>query len=125
MKPLLALILLATPVAAADVPSAQEVTLHEVLIDVQADATWLRFRYLTPQIAAGDAQISFEIASDDMMHLCQTFALPYLVEHTLSPDKIVVSFMDRITEFGQPDPDAIQYFEAFRPEDGVCIWDEF
>jgi len=125
MKPLLALILLATPVAAADVPSAQEVTLHEVLIDVQADATWLRFRYLTPQIAEGDAQISFEIASDDMMHLCQTFALPYLVEHTLSPDKIVVSFMDRITEFGQPDPDAIQYFEAFRPEDGVCIWDEF
>lgn len=115
----------APPLGAAELPSGQEVVLHEVLIDTQADATWLRFRYLAPQIAAGEGQITFDSAGEDMMELCQTFALPYMDEHALVADKIVVSFMDRITEFGMPDPEAIQYFEAFRPVDGSCIWDDF
>ena len=125
MKLLAALMLSATSVAASELPSGQDATLHEVLIDAQTDATWLRFRYLTPQIAAGAGQITFDSAGDDMMHLCQTFALPYLAEHALAPDKIVISFMDRITEFGVSDPDATQYFEAFRPEGDTCIWDDF
>tara|TARA_R110002049_G_scaffold46486_1_gene135069 strand:- start:986 stop:1324 length:339 start_codon:yes stop_codon:yes gene_type:complete len=111
--------------AASDLPSGQEVVLHEVLIDKQSDTTWLRFRYLAPQIAAGEAQIAFDAAGNDLLTLCQTFALPYVAEHALIVDKIVVSFMDRITEFGVTDPDAVQYFEAFRPEGDSCIWDDF
>ena len=99
--------------------------MHEVLVDGQDETTYLRFRYLTPQIAAGASKMSFDVAGKDMMHLCQTFALPYIDQYALKGDKIVISFMDRITEFGVPDPDATQYFESFRPENGVCMWDDF
>ncbi|WP_298861122.1 DUF6497 family protein [uncultured Sulfitobacter sp.] len=119
------LVLFATPLAATPVPSGQEAMLHEVLVDAQESTTYLRFRYLTPQIAVGAGQINFEVAGLDMLHLCQTFALSYINQYGLEGDKIVISFMDRITEFGVPDPDATQYFESFRPENGVCMWDEF
>ncbi len=125
MKIAAALILIATPLAAIPVPSGQEATLHEVLVDAQESKTYLRFRYITPQIGAGAEKISFEVAGNDMLHLCETFALPYIDQYALEGDTIVISFMDRITEFGVPDPDAIQYFESFRPESGVCMWDEF
>lgn len=125
MRMVIALIVLATPLAASPVPSGQEAVLHEVLVDAQEDTTYLRFRYLTPQIAAGAGKVSFEVAGQDMMHLCETFALSYIDQYELKGDKIVISFMDRITEFGVPDPDATQYFESFRPENGVCMWDEF
>lgn len=125
MRMLAAFIILATPLAAAEVPSGQEVTLHEVLVDAQDTATYLRFRFVAPQIAAGPSKIGFDVAGTDMMHLCNDLALPYMDEYALEGDRIVISFMDRITEFGVPDPDATQYFEQFRPENGVCMWDEF
>ncbi len=125
MKAMLAVALLATPVVAAEVPSGQSITLHEVLVDAQTDQTWLRFRFLAPQIGRGEGQVPYEIAGEDMLHLCDTLAVPYMAEYALTADKIVISFMDRITEFGQPDPDATQYFESFRTENGACIWDEF
>lgn len=122
-----ALGLIATPLVAAEVPSGQQTVLHEVLVDAQEGATYLRFRFFTPQIGAGTGaeQVDFEIAGADMMHLCEAVALPYMAQYALTGDKIVISFMDRITEFGQPDPDATQYFESFRPENGTCMWDEF
>ena len=120
-----ALILCASSLAASPVPSGQQATLHEVLVDAQDGTTYLRFRYVTPQIAEGANKIGFSVAGDDMKHLCQTFALPYIQEYALEGDKIVISFMDRITEFAVPDPDATQYFEQFRPENDVCMWDDF
>lgn len=111
--------------AAAEVPSGQQAVLHEVLVDAQDAVTYLRFRFVTPQIGTGQGQIDFEVAGADMMHLCQTLALPYIEEYALAGDKIVISFMDQVTEFGQPDPDTTQYFESFRPENGTCMWDEF
>lgn len=125
MKVAAILTLFATPLAAADVPSGQQIALHEVLVDAQETVTWLRFRFLAPQIAAGAGQVTYEVAGQDMLNLCETVALPYIEEYALSGDKIVISFMDRITEFGQRDPAATQYFESFRPENGVCMWDEF
>lgn len=122
---LVTLALCATPLAAAEVPSGQEVVLHEVLVDAQDAITYLRFRFLTPQIAVGPRQVTYEISEQDMMYLCEAIALPYMDEYTLAGDRIVISFMDRITDFGQADPDAVQYFEQFRPEEGVCMWDEF
>jgi hypothetical protein len=125
MRAVLALLCAATPLAAAEVPSGQEVTLHEVLVDAQDTATYLRFRFLAPQIAAGPSKIGFDVAGTDMMHLCNVLALPYVDEYALEGDRIVISFMDRITEFGVPDPDATQYFEQFRAESCACMWDEF
>lgn len=94
-------------------------------MDAQDGATYLRFRFIAPLIATGDRQIPFDVAGDDMLHLCETLALPYITDYALEGDRIVISFMDRATEFGVPDPDAVQYFEAFRPANGICIWDEF
>lgn len=125
MRPLIALCLLATPLAASDVPSGQPVTLHEVLVDAQPDETYLRFRFVAPLISEGADKVSFEVAGNDMMHLCQTLALPYMVEYALEGDRIVISLMDRVTEFAVPDPQATQYFEQFRAENGICIWDDF
>ena len=125
MQAAAALALLSTPIAAAEVPSGQEVVLHEVLVDAQGDVTYLRFRFLAPQIAMGAEQVSYDVAGQDMAYLCTEVILPYMAEYALEGDKIVVSFMDRITEFGQADPDAVQYFEQFRPENGDCMWDEF
>ncbi|WP_299561258.1 DUF6497 family protein [uncultured Sulfitobacter sp.] len=122
---LIAILVLSGPASGTEVPSGQKISLHEVLVDAQGDKTWLRFRFLAPQIARGETQIPFDLAGDDMLHLCDTFVLPYMDEYALAADKIVISMMDRITEFGQPDPDATQYFESFRTENGVCIWDDF
>lgn len=110
--------LLAAPLSAGDVPSGHEVSLHEVLVDAQDSTTYLRFRFLAPQISVADA-------GDDMFHLCETVALPYIDEFVLDADTIVISFMDRLIEFGEADPDTTQIFEAFRTENGTCIWDEF
>jgi len=125
MKLAIALAVVAAPIAAAEVPSGQDVQLHEVLVDAQPPHTYLRFRFLTPQIAAGGHKLPYDIAAQDMQYLCASLALPYIAEHALQGDKIVISFMDRITEFGQADPDAVQYFEQFRPESGDCMWDDF
>lgn len=125
MKLAFVLAFITTPLTAAEVPSGQAVALHEVLVDAQEAVTWLRFRFLAPQIAGGEGQIPYEVAGQDMQHLCKTVALPYIAEYTLSGDKVVISFMDRIVEFGESDSEATQYFESFRPENGVCMWDEF
>ncbi|MEP1768657.1 MAG: DUF6497 family protein [Sulfitobacter sp.] len=124
-RALAALAFLAAPLAAAEVPSGQKIQLHEVLVDAQGATTYLRFRFLAPQIATGATQVSFDLAGQDMAHLCVSMALPYIAQHGLQGDKIVISFMDRITEFGQADPDAVQYFEQFRPENGDCMWDDY
>jgi len=118
-------VLWAAPLAAADVPSGQRVTLHEVLVDAQEDTTYLRFRFLAPQIGGGADKIDFATAGEDMLHLCTVLVLPYMAEYALEGDKIVMSFMAQITEFGQPDPEVTQYFESFYVEDDICIWDEF
>ncbi|GAA6174727.1 DUF6497 family protein [Sulfitobacter pacificus] len=124
MKPLLAAFLLAaSPAWATDVPSGQPVDLHEVLVDAVDSETWLRFRFIAPDIARADGGVDYDLAADDMMHLCTALALPYSEEYALAGDIIVISLADRVTEFGVPDPEATQIFEAFRPVDNTCIWE--
>jgi hypothetical protein len=118
-----ALTLGASPALAIDVPSGQPVELQEVLVDDLGDEVWLRFRFIAPQIAREAGAIPYDVAAPDMAHLCQSMALPYITEYALEGQVIVVSLADRATEFGVPDPDATQFFEAFRPLDGACIWE--
>ena len=120
---ILAAFLLATPALAVDVPSGQPLELHEVLIDDLGDEIWLRFRFVAPQIARDGGSVTYAVAEPDFMHLCETLALPYIAEYALTGDVIVISLADRRVEFGQPDPDATQFFEAFRPVDNTCIWE--
>lgn len=117
----------ATPVAAQldDVPSGQSLTLNEVLIDSVGGEDWLRFRFLAPQIARGAGDVTYVDAEGDFVHLCEHVARPYLADQGLSADVIVISLMDRPVEFGTTDPDATQFFEAFRIEDNRCVMDVF
>lgn len=124
----LALALALTSPLAADeipVPSGQPVTLSEVLVDEVGAETWLRFRFLAPQIARDGGTISYGQAAADMEQLCAAFALPYIAEWDLSGALIVISLSDRAVPFGQADPDATQFFDAFTVQDGTCMWEEF
>lgn len=118
-----ALALAATPALALDVPSGQPVTLQEVLVDEVGPQIWLRFRFVAPDIARGAGRVEYDTAADDMTHLCGALALPYLAQYDLTGDVIVISLADRPTTFGQPDPDTTQFFEAYRVENDICIWE--
>jgi hypothetical protein len=114
----------APPVAAIDVPSGQPVELWQVLVDQVGPQIWLRFRFLTPQIAQDTGSITYEDASGDFEVLCEDVALPYMAEHALTGDIVMITLLDRMVEFGQPDPDATQFIDAFRPEGDTCVQEE-
>ncbi len=104
---------------AVTVPSGQPVRLHEVLMDDAPGALWVRFRFVAPRIGAAGDSVA------DMDHLCAQVALPYLAEHRIDAVRVVISLSDRELPFGEPAPDATQYFEVYRPENGRCIWEGF
>jgi hypothetical protein len=105
------------------VPSGQPVRLIEVRLDTDAGATWAHFRFVAPQIAAGG--LDYGQTAPDMDHLCASVALPYLRQQNLSPARVVVALSDREMPFGEANPEATQFFEAYRPEGETCIWEEF
>ncbi|WP_237028924.1 DUF6497 family protein [Phaeobacter porticola] len=108
-----------------DLPSGQDVSLQEVLLDEGTGELWVRFRFLAPQIARDAALISYEQAAPDMDYLCQTLALAYLRQHDLDPSRVVISLADRDVAFGQMDASATQFFESYRPDGDSCIWEAF
>jgi hypothetical protein len=108
------------------VPSGQTVTFVEIIRDAPGvSGLTYRFRFLAPAIGRNSGTISSEVALEDMKALCETYALPKLANLGPQVEQIVVSLADRPVAFGDPDPEATQYFEAFHPEGGACIWDGF
>ena len=107
------------------VPSGQSVTLSEVLIDDSVDGSLARFRFLAPAIARDGGTVDFETASNDMADLCVQLVLPYLEKYELDVASVVISMADREVPFGYADPEATQFFESYRPDDGGCIWEPF
>lgn len=107
------------------VPSGQKITLSEILIDDMPGEIWVRFRFLAPQIGSGAGQIGYDVSAPDMDHLCEAIALPYLEEQELSAARVVVSLSSQMIAFGSSDPSITQFFEAYRPENARCIWEEF
>lgn len=108
---------------AVPVPSGQHVTLLEVIWgEPGPEGLTARFRFLAPGIA-GD--IPFEAAVEDMMALCQHYALPRLSSIGPVPMQVIVSLSDRPVPFGEADPEATQFFEAYSIADGRCIWEAF
>ncbi len=107
------------------VPSGIEVTRLEILQDNLMGELWLRFRYVAPRIGKDAGRVTFDVAAIDIDYLCAEDAVPHVLSHDLNPARIVVSMSDRAMEFGATDPDATQFFAAYRLEDGACIWEEF
>jgi hypothetical protein len=111
--------------APVDVPSGQPVTLIDTVLNEPGPAgVTIRYRFLAPEIAPG-ASISFDTAVIDIAALCDSYALPRIAGTDPQPDQIIISLSDRSVPFGQADPDATQYFEAYRIEDGACVWELF
>lgn len=116
-------IALSGPLAGQAVPSGQPVRLYEVLIDDVGSESWLRFRFLAPEIARATGHVTFADAEADLEHLCTEIALPYLAEHALSPNVVAVTLLDRPVAFGATDPEATQFIDIFRVTSGTCIWE--
>jgi hypothetical protein len=109
--------------AAIDVPSGQMVSLLDVIHNEPGPVgLTLRFRFLAPAIA--DA-VAFETAAADMAFLCDAYVLPRIAEFGPTPEQIIISFADRAIPFGQAAPDAVQFFESYRIENGTCQWEMF
>lgn len=108
-----------------EVPSGQTVNLTEVLVEQAQRETWVRFRFVAPQIAREGGDVTFDTAASDIDHLCQNMVVPYLNEHSITPERVVISMSDRDVPFGQANPEATQFFEAYRLDGADCIWEEF
>ncbi|RAZ87663.1 DUF6497 family protein [Cereibacter johrii] len=107
------------------VPSGQAVTLIDTIWNEPGPAgLTFRFRFLTPGIAAGGG-VDYDTAFSDMVALCESYVLPRVAEMVPPPAQVIVSLSDRPVPFGEADPDATQYFEAFSIRDGHCIWEAF
>ncbi len=120
------MVMLAATAAAAEeivTPSGMAVTWLETVHGAPGpEGLTARFRFLAPAIA-GD--VDFETAAADMLWLCETFALPRLSAIGPQPSQVVISLSDRDVPFGQTDPEAVQYFEAYRPAGERCEWEMF
>ena len=130
--PVAAYVLLVMPLAALaedvpiPVPSGQTVTYFETIQNAQGpEGLTYRFRFIAPAIARDGGTVDAETALEDMAALCESFALPALPVSGPVPAQIIISLADRPVPFGEPAPEATQFFEAFRPEDGACIWEGF
>ena len=112
------------PEGPLEVPSRQIVTLQEAFWEEQEDgALWLRLRFVAPRIGSGPGEYGFDVVEWDMAHLCETLGVPWAVER--GAELIVVSFAAAPVEFGSAATDVAQFFEAYRPVDGECFWEEF
>ncbi|WP_284164280.1 DUF6497 family protein [Frigidibacter sp. SD6-1] len=133
MKPFAAALcpfLLPLAAAAADipipVPSGQTVTYFETIQNAQGpEGLTYRFRFIAPAIARDGGTVDADTALLDMEFLCNTFAMKAVPSTGPQPAQIVISLADRPVPFGEPAPEATQFFEAFRPEDGACVWEGF
>ena len=107
-----------------ELPSGQIVTLLDVIWNEPGpEGLTTRFRFLAPEIAAEGGSVDFDTAVEDMAHLCQTYALPRVADNVPVPQQIIITLSDRPVIFGEAAPEATQFFEAYRIEDGLCIWE--
>jgi hypothetical protein len=108
------------------VPSGQHITLQDVVWNAPGpDGLTLRFRFIAPDISAEGGVVDFETASQDMLWLCQNYALPRVSNTGPQPAQIIISLSDTETPFGQAAPDATQFFEAYSLKDGICTWEVY
>jgi len=61
----------------------------------------------------------------DFQVVCDQQVMPVLDANGLAPAQIVLSMSAVDIPFGEDNPDVLQFFEIFRPENGLCIWEEF
>ncbi len=122
-------LILPLPLRAEDaltLPSGQKVTLIEALSNIPgSDGLAIRYRFLAPDIARDTGTIDADTAGDDMVWLCNTYALPRLPKNGPQPAEIIISMSDMNVPFGEDHPEATQFFNSYSIEDGKCQWEMF
>ena len=109
--------------AGLELPSGQAFEPIELLVEAQGDgAVWARARFLAPALGEG---LRSDAVEADFPVLCQDWALPILAGSDTAVDQVIVSLSSRPIAFGETDAGTIQFFEAFRVEGGLCIWEGF
>ena len=108
------------------VPSGQEVRfLDTILAEPGPEGLTQRFRFIAPAIARAGGTIDAETAQADMEVLCNDFALPRLAQTGPVPAQVIIVLSDREVAFGEPAPEATQYFEAYSIDGDRCVWEPF
>ena len=121
MRRLAPLLLAAVPAWAEpiSVPSGQPLEFIEAFWDLADEGSpGLRIRLLAPEIGN---DLAFADVAPDFRHLCRTLGLPRLTRDG-ADSSIIIDLLDRPVPFGTSDPEAVQFFEAFRVEGGDCVW---
>ena len=122
-------LILPLPLMAEDaltLPSGQKVTLIEALTNIPGnDGLAIRYRFLAPEIARDTGTIDADTAGADMDWLCNTYALPRLPLNGPQPAEIIISMSDMNVPFGEDHPEATQFFNSYKIEDGECQWEMF
>jgi hypothetical protein len=107
-----------------EVPSGQQVVWVETIQGERSAAGLAyRFRFVAPGIARDGGTVSEDQAQADMQALCDTFALERLPATGPMPEQVIISLSDRPVPFGEPAPEATQFFEGYRIEAGKCVWE--
>lgn len=101
-------------------PSGLAAYLHEVREEPGGERPLYRFRFVAPGFTGAAA---LETVTADLQYLCRTQAVPRVGGSEAA--KVVISLADARSEFGQYDPGVTQVFEAYRIENGACIWEMF
>ena len=98
--------------AEADIPSEAEEEETDALIG-------------QPVLPAAPDVLAQDPVHDDIVWLCENWALPRIAALTARPSQIIISLADREMPFGTFDPEAVQIFEAFRlpPDRDACEWE--
>lgn len=102
------------------VPSGQSLEFLEFISEQEGDI--VRFRFLAPQIGN---ELTYMDVRGDFQVVCDEQVIPVLEINGITPSQIVLSMSAVDIPFGEGNSDVLQFFEIFRPENGLCIWEEF
>ncbi len=78
-----------------------------------------------PAIPAAPDVLAQDPVHDDIVWLCENWALPRIASPAPRPSQIIISLASKETAFGAYNPDVVQLFEAFRlpPDRDACEWE--
>lgn len=79
----------------------------------------------SPALPAAPGVLAQDPVHDDIVWLCENWALPRIASPGPRPSQIIISLASKETAFGAYDPAAVQVFEAFRlpPDRDACEWE--
>lgn len=112
-------------VAHAEAPSGQRLILAEVLTEEQpwSGEMLVVVRLLAPAIAE-DVLTGSEVR-EDMDWACRLWGLPAARALASPPDRVVVEMMAERAPRGESTPGIRRFFETYRIEGPLCIWELF